>query len=83
MNFSQYLQKLKEQEGGFVLLGNPLNYSIENKKPIDVFINMIYSPDSIQRVPKENKPKEPLIAALKRYRQKMHLPNTKFVFYSL
>jgi len=79
MTYSQALQKIKENKGGYVSLNNTFNWALKNNKQIDVFLNILFSSDSLNKIPKNVKGNENLIATLKRYRQKVHLPNTKMI----
>ncbi|GLV41109.1 uncharacterized protein CBL_04633 [Carabus blaptoides fortunei] len=83
MTYGQAQQALKEIVGGLVLLTTPITWASENKKHIDVFINLIGSSDALHRIPKEKRSQELPIESLIKYRKQMRLPNTKMITVSL
>lgn len=77
ITYGQAQQAVKEIEAGLVLLTTPITWALDNKKQIDVFINLIGSSDALQRVPKEKRNQQMPIESLIKYRKQMRLPNTK------
>lgn len=85
MTYNQVLQKLKETNSDYVLLSKPFLWATEKNKHIDVFINVLYAADTMTRYPKEVKERlakegrDNVLAAYKKYKNKMKLVNTKYV----